>query len=49
MGSFKYEDGSLQYKGEIKNGTYHGKGTYYYTDGKVKANGSFINGKYNAP
>ena len=39
-------DGQIQYEGEFKNGTAHGKGAYYSENGELIYSGQWKNGDY---
>lgn len=48
VATFKRSDGSVQYKGQLKNGQYNGKGTYYFRGNpSVKYIGNFVDGFFN--
>lgn len=36
----------IEYKGELRNGVPHGKGTRYYEDGTVEYSGEWEDGDY---
>ena len=43
--TYYYSNGKKQYEGEMKNGNYHGQGTYYFADGD-RYKGQFENGNF---
>lgn len=42
-----YENGNMEYSGEYKNDTEHGKWNYYYENGNIKAEEQWSNGTEN--
>ena len=45
IATFKRSDGTVKYKGQLKNGNFNGKGTYNFTSG-AKYVGNFVNNNF---